>query len=587
MWVLDVEMESMTLHLVQGEWSIGRVGNVLNFPKDKSISRTHAELHVGGLQDLENVHELPSFTLIDKKSRFGTYLNDVQISPNTPMQLRAGDKITFGAKTTVLRVRYFNLVARTTRIHKVNRKKLLEGCKMIGMHVVNAAFSDVNYCITDPGKFVATEKVLWALVHNHPIVSSDWVHAILRRKSMADELPRCEDFIPQHGQTEDNAPSYGPDPRRFSLYSKYLVVFLAPSSMESLIPIMGGEVVAAHRKPELSYDDVLVETIRKTTARTALIIYPSNVGETGQSEKQSMSRPQSSTKEWDASVSRRLHTLQGLGFTLVLHQELAASIIFTKAPQCLSNESISQLLGPRLTATTTTVEETPPQFMRAYVPPVTPLETVHETPDVPNVPLPSTQPPTVSSTSTGDVVEETRQTSENVSVPDVLVKPSTPVIEGASIPDHDEVEVESVEPAPPIQTDSELQISPTRWLSKPPKRTFGHDSGEIVGAVITTSQLVVRRNLFDAHDEEGAVSIRYLPRHNALPEQTGLRNAKKFKKAHTVTSRRLITHFTDQVPVNFERRREFEKQREELEARERLAEALFETNMQTKQTRRR
>ena len=81
---------------------------------------------------------------------------------------------------------------------------------MIGMHVVSAALNDVNYCITDPGKFVATEKVLWALVHNHPIVSSDWVHAILRRKSMADELPRCEDFIPQHGQTEVCPPTIVP-----------------------------------------------------------------------------------------------------------------------------------------------------------------------------------------------------------------------------------------------------------------------------------------------------------------------------------------------------------------------------------------
>ncbi|RHY31830.1 hypothetical protein DYB32_004130 [Aphanomyces invadans] len=276
MWVLDVESESMSLHLVQGEWTLGRSGNVFNFPKDKSISRSHAEFQVGGLEDLENVAELPSFVLIDKKSRFGTYLNDVQVNPNTPMPLRAGDKISFGAKSTILRVRYLKM--------KANRKKLLEGCKAIGMHHVTAAVDDVNYCITDSGKFVATEKVLWAMVHNHPIVSSEWVQAVLRRKSMAEELPSCEAFLPQPdalsatevrtlaplytshhiAQTQEKVlPSYSPDPRRFSLYSNFQVVFLTPSSMESLLPVMGGEVFPAYTSHES--DEFLVDYLRKSS----------------------------------------------------------------------------------------------------------------------------------------------------------------------------------------------------------------------------------------------------------------------------------------------------------------------------------
>ncbi|RHY94074.1 hypothetical protein DYB35_012078 [Aphanomyces astaci] len=608
MWVLEVESESMSLHLVQGEWSLGRSGNVFNFPKDKSISRNHAEFLVGGILDLENVAELPSFVLVDKKSRFGTYLNDVQISPNTPMPLRAGDKVSFGAKTTILRVRYFKMVLYHLK-HHMNRKMLLDGCKAIGMHVVTAAVEDVNYCITDPGKFVATEKVLWAMAHNHPIVASEWVQAILRRKSMAEELPPCDKFLPQHDASssssteERHQPSYASDPRRFSLFSNYLVVFLTSSSMEALVPVMGGQVYAAYNAPD--NDEQLVEHLGKSTKDHVLIVYPigTSGGDGGASEKQQLPPSVPQTKQTSSSLQsrpwvvghpsewnnpallRRVQRLHAAHLAYILHQELAASIIFTKPPTTMTDETVSQMLlqhasSERFEAdddTNQSVDETPlrlghvgrDSLTNDFKPVYTAVEQTHR-------PL---------------RVEGSSDEEPPASVPQAHQEPQAQPALGGTRPHILPLGVGH----PALPTSSPVGSD---WRRKPFKRLYGnrqprsdpptHDEADLacIGATVVYDTLVVRRS--SPHDEEGdgMAHVRYLPRYAAalpspLPSSAST-HAKTFRKAHVVTMssrRRLITHFTNVVPVNLERRREIAKEDDELEARERIAEALFVSAM--------
>ncbi|KAF0716458.1 hypothetical protein AaE_011095 [Aphanomyces astaci] len=670
MWVLEVESESMSLHLVQGEWSLGRSGNVFNFPKDKSISRNHAEFLVGGILDLENVAELPSFVLVDKKSRFGTYLNDVQISPNTPMPLRAGDKVSFGAKTTILRVRYFKMVARTSRIQKMNRKMLLDGCKAIGMHVVTAAVEDVNYCITDPGKFVATEKVLWAMAHNHPIVASEWVQAILRRKSMAEELPPCDKFLPQHDASssssteERHQPSYASDPRRFSLFSNYLVVFLTSSSMEALVPVMGGQVYAAYNAPD--NDEQLVEHLGKSTKDHVLIVYPigTSGGDGGASEKQQLPPSVPQTKQTSSSLQsrpwvvghpsewnnpallRRVQRLHAAHLAYILHQELAASIIFTKPPTTMTDETVSQMLlqhasSERFEAdddTNQSVDETPLRLGHVPQPVELPSGAPLSTSD-------GTTTPAANTTRSMDlpVVERSTFNLANATASDALDQQHTPrhddwvdatlcsskvgrdsltgdlkpvytAVEQTRRPLRVEGSSDEEPPVPHQDPQAALvgtctlgvghPVLPTSspvgsdWRRKPFKRLYGdrqpradpptHDEADpaCIGATVVYDTLVVRRS--SPHDEErdGMAHVRYLPRYAAalpspLPTSAST-HAKTFRKAHVVTMssrRRLITHFTNVVPVNLERRREIAKEDDELEARERIAEALFVSAM--------
>ncbi|MDR2649790.1 MAG: FHA domain-containing protein [Clostridiales bacterium] len=66
-------------------FSIGRGENADCFINDISISREHAQIILEG----NKVY------LIDTKSKFGTYINDIRLEPNVPMELNDDDSIMF------------------------------------------------------------------------------------------------------------------------------------------------------------------------------------------------------------------------------------------------------------------------------------------------------------------------------------------------------------------------------------------------------------------------------------------------------------------------------------------------------------
>ncbi|KAJ0396288.1 hypothetical protein P43SY_005400 [Pythium insidiosum] len=195
MWVLDVvnattNSVDTSFYLVAGEWSIGRKKCHFNFHSDSSISRTHALLRVGALsaEQLQDPTTRPALVLADQQSRFGSFVNQEQCFAER--ELKSGDLITFGAKRTVLRVRYQVFVLVASRILRANRARVNDTCRRIGMHLISTVSMDATHCIMDPGRIVATVKVLWALVYNQPVVTTPWIYAVLERKSMAEPLPR-------------------------------------------------------------------------------------------------------------------------------------------------------------------------------------------------------------------------------------------------------------------------------------------------------------------------------------------------------------------------------------------------------------
>uniref|UniRef100_H3HDB4 FHA domain-containing protein n=1 Tax=Phytophthora ramorum TaxID=164328 RepID=H3HDB4_PHYRM len=242
MWVLDVvagDGTDTTFYLVAGEWSVGRKRCHFNFHADSSISRTHALIRVGALtpQQLMDPSTRPALELVDQKSRFGSFVNQEQIFGTR--RLRHGDQISFGAKKTVLR--------------------LNDACQRIGMHLIVAESKDATHCIMDPGRIVATVKVLWALVYNQPVVCTPWIYAILNRSSLSEPLPRCEEFLPSDPSIPSVESNYLPNPLRKTLFQGYVVVFLTPQSMQELIAAMGGVVIAAYEGFE--EDDALVQEL--------------------------------------------------------------------------------------------------------------------------------------------------------------------------------------------------------------------------------------------------------------------------------------------------------------------------------------
>ncbi|DBA02870.1 TPA: hypothetical protein N0F65_005897 [Lagenidium giganteum] len=276
MWVLDVvdangASAGQSFYLLAGEWSIGRKKCHFNFNADSSISRSHAIIRVGTLStdQLNDPTSRQPLVLVDLQSRFGSFVNQEHCFGER--ELKNGDEITFGAKRTVLRVRYQVFVLVASRIQRANRAAFHDACQRLGMHVVTSESKNATHCIMDPGRVVATVKVLWALVYNQPVVCTTWIYAMLDRKSLSESLPQ-------------------------------------------LITVMGGVVIAAYKENE--DDQALLREIEgHAGSRHVLIVEPLPCG--GFSS--------------------------GATFTTI--QELAASVIFVKAPMPHSQQSFSNSIA--------------------------------------------------------------------------------------------------------------------------------------------------------------------------------------------------------------------------------------------------
>ncbi|KAI9907185.1 hypothetical protein PsorP6_004053 [Peronosclerospora sorghi] len=356
MWALDVVAgdgvgSDTTFYLIAGEWTVGRKHCHFNFRADSSISRTHALIRVGALtsEQLEDPLTRPPLELVDNNSRFGSFVNQEQSYETR--RLYHGDRISFGAKKTVLRVRYQVFVLVASRIQRVNRSHLNDACKRIGMHLVPEATKDATHCIMDSGRIVATVKVLWALVYNQPVVCTAWIYAVLNRTSLSDPLPRCEDFLPSDPSIPSFEDKYLPNALRKTLYQGYAVVFLAPQSMEELILAMAGVVVAAYKN--FDDDDKLVHELKFLASnKRLLLVEPEQAtafsGTAGQSEQQA-----STFKEHLYCVDvveRRVELFKSMGALFTSVQELAASVIFVKAPttpdDSTFNNALAKYAGP-------------------------------------------------------------------------------------------------------------------------------------------------------------------------------------------------------------------------------------------------
>uniref|UniRef100_A0AAV1VLD7 FHA domain-containing protein n=1 Tax=Peronospora matthiolae TaxID=2874970 RepID=A0AAV1VLD7_9STRA len=351
MWVLDViagtsDGADMAFYLVAGEWTVGRKRCHLSFLGDSSISRTHALIRVGALtsDQLGDPSTRPALELVDTTSRFGSFVNEEKCIGTR--RLQPGDEISFGAKKTVLRVRYQVIVLVASRIQRSSRVQVNDACQCTGMHVIAAPSKDATHCIMDQGHIVATVKVLWALVYNQPVVCTQWLYAILNRSRLSDPLPRCEDYLPANPSLPSVERNYLPDPLRKTLFRGYAVVFLTPQSMQELIPAMDGVVVTAYK--EVDGDDrMLREMDSLTSSKQILLIEPLQVAGSsctaGQSEQQASAfdNPPCSIDV----VERRVKLFAAMGAVFTSVQELAACVIFVKSPTSLNGTAFNHNLA--------------------------------------------------------------------------------------------------------------------------------------------------------------------------------------------------------------------------------------------------
>uniref|UniRef100_M4B6T1 FHA domain-containing protein n=2 Tax=Hyaloperonospora arabidopsidis (strain Emoy2) TaxID=559515 RepID=M4B6T1_HYAAE len=351
MWVLDVIADTSdgadtTFYLVAGEWTVGRKHCHLSFLGDSSISRTHALIRVGALtsDQLGDPSTRPALELVDTNSRFGSFVNQEKCIGTR--RLQSGDEVSFGAKKTVLRVRYQVVVLVASRIQRSSCVQVNDACQCTGMHLIAAPSKDATHCIMDQGHIVATVKVLWALVYNQPVVCTQWLYAILNRSRLSDPLPRCEDYLPASPSLPSVERNYLPDPLRKTLFRGYAVVFLTPQSMQELIPAMDGVVVTAYE--EVDGDDLILREMDSlASSKQILLVEPLQVagssctaGQSGQ-QASALNNPPCSID----IVERRVKLFAAMGAVFTSVQELAACVIFVKSPTSLNDTAFNHNLA--------------------------------------------------------------------------------------------------------------------------------------------------------------------------------------------------------------------------------------------------
>jgi len=246
----------------------------------------------------------------------------------------------------VLRVRYQVFVLVASRIQRANRAQVNDTCQRIGMHLIAAESKDATHCIMDPGRIVATVKVLWALVYNQPVVCTPWIYAILNRSSLSEPLPRCEEFLPSDPSIPSVENNYLPNPLRKTLFQGYVVVFLTPQSMQELIAAMGGVVIAAYKGFE-DDNDLLRELDSLASSKRMLLVEPLQGTGYSNTAGQSEQRPSAALDPPCPVeiVERRVELFKSMGAVFTSVQELAASVIFVKPPTTSNDSAFSSSLA--------------------------------------------------------------------------------------------------------------------------------------------------------------------------------------------------------------------------------------------------
>ncbi|KAL4151967.1 hypothetical protein PRNP1_008903 [Phytophthora ramorum] len=576
MWVLDVvagDGTDTTFYLVAGEWSVGRKRCHFNFHADSSISRTHALIRVGALtpQQLMDPSTRPALELVDQKSRFGSFVNQEQIFGTR--RLRHGDQISFGAKKTVLRVRYQVFVLVASRIQRASREQVNDACQRIGMHLIVAESKDATHCIMDPGRIVATVKVLWALVYNQPVVCTPWIYAILNRSSLSEPLPRCEEFLPSDPSIPSVESNYLPNPQRKTLFQGYVVVFLTPQSMQELIAAMGGVVIAAYEGFE--EDDALVQELdSQALSKRLLLIEPSQgsgfSSTGGHSEQRTPAGSEVSCLV--EMVERRVELFRSMGAMFTSVQELAASVIFVKAPTASNDSAFSSSLASYTSSSTPRIMSFPEHLSLRST-----STAEHEGDDV--------------KSAEGDQDSESLEDANDVNAADVTIKESSEqmtdphyesgVVMKGSIPE--DINIVQVPVHSKLQRVSSSLLSmigrPSSRGGKPKEeddtsswmsarvlspREVKYEEDDIGKPLVVSCDLVVKRRKTTRQGRTGG---------------NGLTNYKRFKKGNGCGARSATASLFPQQTVvsvvdNAEREA-LQENLEAMEAQERIAEELF------------
>uniref|UniRef100_A0A8B9KHD2 Nibrin n=1 Tax=Astyanax mexicanus TaxID=7994 RepID=A0A8B9KHD2_ASTMX len=284
-----------TFYLLPGkEYVVGRKNCDILLANDQSISRVHAQLTMN-LMCFVFMLFVQTVTLKDS-SKYGTFVNDEQLTTNSTKTVHDGDRLTFGVFQSKFRcvLKLNSMVVCSSCVDNEGKAALSKAVQSVGGRLVNSWSPDCTHLVMPTVK--VTIKTICALLCCRPIVKAEFFTELSRAVQRKEKvLPAAQNFKPEIDEPSLTKQDVDLDPRpeRKSLFRDKTFVFLNVKQMKRLSQaiICGGGVT------QLLEEGSLPLPLLQSTGTCVIDV--------GAGASQALVPP--ATKKWVDSVGQVLH----------------------------------------------------------------------------------------------------------------------------------------------------------------------------------------------------------------------------------------------------------------------------------------
>eukprot|EP00126_Sphaerothecum_destruens_P011190 Sdes_comp20873_c0_seq3m17828 len=234
MWILEsTEVSDFSLRFLPGRcYKVGRKDSDILFSSDQSVSRHHAILEVSPRKkETDSTHfSIPSFTVCDCKSMYGTTLNGTSITETT--YLKENDVLWFGRLKTRFRVLWKPITICFSNCDNQTSVFLLEKCQQFGFIHSPKWVSSCDILVMN--SITATIKFMLSLVKGSVIVTPSFFLAIEKEWSCVGNYvneisskhfpPITDENLSSRIQSYNSVISFEYNPQRCKLFENFIFI---------------------------------------------------------------------------------------------------------------------------------------------------------------------------------------------------------------------------------------------------------------------------------------------------------------------------------------------------------------------------
>ncbi|KAI7848998.1 hypothetical protein BDC45DRAFT_521706 [Circinella umbellata] len=200
------------------EYSIGRKGTFITF-NDKSVSRSHAKIIIGeqNSRDAFNKHFIPEVRLTDQNSKYGTFLNTIQVETESVLDNR--DIIKFGSLNSALRLVWESAVICVPSMSNSDKVAIAKLACQLGILLTKEWDETCSHLYMKNIEIKA--KFFLCLTSGKRIISLQWLKALLDQNDGTFTWPNESNYLPPIPGNINNIKKEDcePKPERGSLFS--------------------------------------------------------------------------------------------------------------------------------------------------------------------------------------------------------------------------------------------------------------------------------------------------------------------------------------------------------------------------------